>query len=89
MKVKNLVGSNGREIPNQFIIEDENCEYFQSYESIIVKRGKINPLEAKRLGIEPGFHILLDRTYWAYSNTTSKYRNIFLRETKKRNSSKN
>ena len=60
---------NGR--PNQFEIEDvQGRRYFQSYESTIIyitDSGSVN----------------LDEKYWDYSRTTSKYRNIFLGETKK------
>lgn len=71
MKVRNMKSPNGNDVPNQFIIEDGDAVYFQSYESIIVK---------KTFGVEG--RIVLDETYWNYSRTTGKYRNIFLRETK-------
>jgi hypothetical protein len=64
LKVKNMDG-----VVNQFIIETEHGNYFQSYNSIIV--AKVNG------------KIYLDRTYWDYSKTTGKYRNRFLNETKK------
>jgi len=79
MKVQNMTsnrwGSEGRAIPNQFIISDfqentsQNIEVFQSYNSVI----------AKRVDGE----IYLDKDKWDYSKTTGKYRNIFLGETKK------
>jgi hypothetical protein len=58
-------------VKNQFVIRDEekNVTYFQSYNSIIVKR-------------ENG-KIFLDVNTWDYSKTTGKYRNLFLGETKK------
>ena len=59
----------GKAIPNQFIIDGEYFTYFQSYDSIIAKIGKTRGL------------IYLDKTYWDYSVTTSKYRNQFLNET--------
>ena len=69
MIVSNMINNNGNKVPNQFIIEDDNGnEYFQSYDSMIVKRD------------EDG-EISLDWNYWDYSRTTSKYRNIFLNET--------
>jgi hypothetical protein len=76
MKVRNMTNAKGRAIPNQFIITDNGCEVFQSYNSIIAKRfsgrdGKLEPA------------IWLDREYWDYSRTTSKYRNQFLDETTK------
>jgi len=82
MKVKNMVSSKGNKIANQFIItEDENemsgnaVEYFQSYDSIIVKRDKFRPGINKR-------QVWLDAYKWDYSKTTGKYRNIFLGEDK-------
>lgn len=50
-------------------------EYLQSYSSIIAKK-MICRLSGK-------IYIILDKTYWNYSKTTGKYRNIFLGETKK------
>jgi len=69
MKVENI---NNR--PNQFIIENGNESIFQSYNSIIAKI------------IDNGFYpdtVYLDKKYWNYSKTTSKYRNIFLNMTTK------
>ena len=73
MKVQNITSSNGNKIKNQFIITDEDNghTYFQSYNSIIVK---------KYVG-QTQQHTFLDQKYWNYSNTTGKYRNIFLGET--------
>ena len=71
MKVQNITSNNGNKIANQFVItDDQNNKYFQSYNSIIVKID--------------GYYrdkIYLDQKYWNYSNTTGKYRNIFLNET--------
>lgn len=72
MKVQNMTSSNGNKIANQFIVEDGNKTYFQSYNSIIAV-------------IEQDFDntsITLDEYYWDYSTTTGKYRNIFLGEKK-------
>ena len=70
MKVENITSNSGNKISNQFIItDDQNNKYFQSYNSIIVKID--------------GYYrdkIYLDQKYWNYSNTTGKYRNIFLGE---------
>ncbi len=68
--VRNMKSHNGNKIPNQFIIETPDGEYFQSYKSIIV----LIPVKGKTK---------LDINYWDYSRTTSKYRNLFLNETKK------
>jgi len=75
MQVKNMTSLNGNEVPNQFIItNDDGTVYFQSYDSIIIKdvKGKI----------------FLDERFWDYSNTTGKYRNIFLGESKKETEAK-
>lgn len=69
MKVKNLLSYKGNRIANQFEIRTDTGVYFQSYESVIV----FIPTEGKTK---------LDETYWDYSRTTGKYRNIFLGETK-------
>ena len=68
-----MTGRTGKEVPNQFIIMDDNgTEFFQSYSSIIVKKPfncVANPIE-------------LDKNKWDYSVTTGKYRNQFLGENK-------
>lgn len=78
MKVQNMTSNNGNKIANQFIIYDDDkmgnkIEYFQSYNSIIVKRIYDN------IGSDV-VETFLDSYYWDYSTTTSKYRNIFLGE---------
>jgi hypothetical protein len=65
----------GEGIPNQLIIETENGKYFQSYQSIIA----FKPFNGK---------IQLDSETWNFSNTTGKYRNEFLGETKERTQEK-
>lgn len=75
MQVTNMTSNKGNFIPNQFIIDDDNGNrFFQSYNSIIVK-------------ISNG-QIFLDESFWDYSKTTGKYRNLFLWETKKETESK-
>ena len=72
MKVENIESNKGNKIANQFVItDDKQNEYFQSYNSMIVKKD-YDYEEVK---------IFLDQKYWNYSNTTGKYRNIFLNET--------
>jgi len=74
MKVENITSSNGNKIANQFvIIDNENNKYFQSYNSMIALIVNDHYEEGKK--------IYLDQKYWNYSNTTGKYRNIFLGET--------
>lgn len=53
--------------PNQVIITNNDGKFFQSYDSMIA--AKLN-----------NGKVLLDETYWKYSQTTSKYRSIFLGE---------
>ena len=72
MKVQNMTGANGNKIANQFIIFDGEFTAFQSYDSVIVKAGFV---DGER-------QVWLDETYWDYSRTTGKYRNMFLGETK-------
>jgi len=68
-KVENITSSRGNKVANQFIFTDEiGNRYFQSYNSVIVKK-------------DPSDKTYLDQKYWNYSNTTGKYRNIFLGET--------
>ena len=77
MKVENITSNNGNKVANQFIITDDNYnQYFQSYNSIIVKKFFHNWED----GTETT-STYLDQKYWNYSNTTGKYRNIFLNET--------
>ena len=71
MKVMNMQSPNGNKVPNQFIIEDNNKQYFQSYNTVIAK---IDWYKCQ---------VYLDSNYWDYSVTTSKYRNIFLDESTK------
>ena len=67
MKTENMTSTNGNKVANQFIINDDNGNtFFQSYRSVIVKLN--------------GDEVELDQKYWNYSNTTGKYRNIFLNE---------
>lgn len=79
MKVKNITNANGRAVPNQFIIDGEAGHvYFQSYNSIIVDRYYTAGQKI----------VKLDRNKWDYSKTTSRYRNLFLGETKKETQAK-
>ena len=82
MKIRNMQSPNGNDVPNQFIITEEGRgalgnfdtrETFQSYDSVIATVTTWNGLKQV---------VTLDKTYWDYSRTTGKYRNIFLRETK-------
>jgi len=65
--VQNMLSTSGREVPNQFIIQNDGKLFFQSYRSIIAMKEK--------------GQVTLDEHYWDYSRTTAKYRNMFLGET--------
>ena len=73
MKVRNMTGRTGREVANQFIIEDVGRRIFQSYNTVIA--------------IVSWDKVELDHN-WDYSRTTSKYRNEFLGETTKETEAK-
>ena len=65
MKVRNLINANGRAVANQFVIEDGNKIYFQSYDSLVAKKeGRVFTL---------GFD-------FDYSRTTSKHLHTFMEE---------
>jgi len=76
MKVENMISPRGNSIPNQLILTSDSKREFQSYDSKIVS-----------IDFESG-KVTLDRKYWNHSNTTSKYRNIFLNESSKETESK-
>lgn len=65
MKVRNLVNTHGNVVANQFVIEDRNNFYFQSYDSIVAKRD--------------GRVFTLGRDF-DYSRTTSKHLHTFMEE---------
>ena len=70
-KVENMESPrSGRSVANQFRIYTNDGVYFQSYARTIA----FKPLQGK---------IVLDENYWDYSNTTTRYRNEFLRENTK------
>ena len=65
MKVSNMYSSNGKQVPNQFIIHfPENVTVFQSYNIVIAHN---------RNGV-----IVLDKNALEYSATTTKYLKQFL-----------
>jgi hypothetical protein len=68
--IKHVKVSNINNRPNQFLIVTPDALYFQSYKTLIAMRDN----DGK---------IFLDKSYWDYSRTTGKYRNIFLNENKK------
>ncbi len=75
ISVENMTSSSGNSVPNQFIVRiNSKGTFFQSYKSIIACKTPKG--------------IVLDKTYWDYSVTTGKYRNLFLNETKKETEAK-
>ena len=77
VKIQNMKASNGNKAANQFEIFAENGKYFQSYQTVIA----FIPYKSNE-------KIKLDSEAWDYSRTTGKYRNMFLRETKKETEAK-
>lgn len=71
MQVVNLRSPQGNEVPNQFEVRTSDGVFFQSYKSVIA----FIPND--------GSKTQLDSKFWDYSNTTGKYRNIFLGEDRK------
>lgn len=67
IKVENMESNRGNKIANQFIIYTGKGRIFQSYNSLIAFRNTNG-------------ETFLDETFWDYSRTTGKYRNIFLNE---------
>lgn len=66
LKVQNMVSTaSGREVANQFIIEEGNKVMFQSYDSPIIE-------------IDRDSMIITVFPHYDYSRTTSKYRNQFM-----------
>ena len=66
MKLYNMKSSNGNNVPNQFIIDDGEYTYFQSYQTMIAKYKNDDTTK-----------VYLDKK-WYCSRTTSKYLYSFL-----------
>lgn len=67
MKIKNMISARGNKIANQFVLEyGLNCTAFQSYETLIAVY--IHDTDTMYIDGE------------RYSNTTSKYLNLFKKE---------
>lgn len=64
MKISNMCGNNGNQVPNQFIIDSGNKTIFQSYQTIVA--------------IKENGKVTLDSNALEYSNTTLKYLKQFL-----------
>ena len=71
MKVENMKSERtGKAVANQFVITDNehNATWFQSYASMIARIDNNSDV------------LFLDKDKWAYSRTTAKYRNAFIRD---------
>ena len=66
MIINNMTSDRGNTIPNQYVIRLDNCDVFQSYETVIAIRDY--DLD----------EVYLNKEYYDYSKTTSKYRNKYL-----------
>ena len=65
ISVRNMESSSGNAVANQFIITFDDYEAFQSYRTLIGVKNSDG-------------RIVLDKSAWDYSTTTSKYRNMWL-----------
>lgn len=74
-QVENFVSNSGNAVENQFKIYFNGGVLFKSYSSNIAVK------------MHDG-RVFLDEKKWDYSKTTGKYRNLFLRETKKETEAK-
>lgn len=70
VRVDSMTSRSGRAVPNQFTMSTDQGTFFQSYRTIIAFIGN----DGK---------VYLDKDRWDYSQTTGKYRNIFLNEDKR------
>ena len=59
VRIRNMISSSGREVPNQFILDTKDATYFQSYRTIIA---------VKKMG-----KTYLDKNHWDYSKTTGTW----------------
>ena len=71
MIINNMKSNKERTVPNQYVIRLDNCDVFQSYETVIAIRDY--DLD----------EVYLNKEYYDYSKTTSKYRNKYLELTTK------
>lgn len=63
MKIENMTSNKGNKVPNQFKLYYNNFVAFQSYQTLI----SVYDIENDTMYTDKDF----------YSNTTSKYRNLF------------
>lgn len=82
VKVEQMQNEKGRSVENHFIITTKEGKYFQSYSSIIAYMKYATHTYKDNEPITTPAKIILDETYWNYSRTTSKYRSLFLGESR-------
>ena len=80
MKVRNMESAKGNKIANQIVIED--CIIDDPRDDSIQITGNMFQSYDSNICFVWADEIFLDEKYWDYSNTTGKYRNLFLDETK-------
>lgn len=90
MQIQNMTSTSGNQISNQFIISDVSITYqSRTGETIRPPSGKMfQSYDSNIAFIGHEGSVFLDEKFWDYSNTTSKYRNLFLKETKKETQAK-
>lgn len=77
INVYNMESAKGCPVHNQIVIKTNKGKYFKSYATVIAF-----------IPNSKNEKVLLNKYYWDCSNTTAKYRNIFLNETKKETEAK-
>ena len=66
MIINNMKSNKERTVPNQYVIRLNNCSVFQSYATVIA----IHDYDLDE--------VYLNKEYYNYSKTTSRYRNKYL-----------
>lgn len=87
MKIKNMTSANGNKVANQFVIEDEGKGALGNFNKRLIFQSYYSVIAIKTVW-DDATKTELDKTYWNYSVTTSKYRNQFLGETTKETQAK-
>lgn len=83
MKIENMTSSKGNQIANQFIIKGVILEGLHPGDGGQLQGTMFQSYDSNIAFVSYGGKVFLDKKYWNYSVTTSKYRNLFLGEDKK------
>jgi hypothetical protein len=88
-----MLSSRGNAVPNQFIIKDCIINMWEKDSALPIKGTMFQSYNSNIVFIpcyecKGSVKVYLDSQYWDYSVTTGKYRNQFLRETKKETQAK-